>query len=142
MPLNCDSLQCTLNSLGDLIELAEYLKQSFTFVLLDSELQYELAIHWNIQYMDLGVLSNSRNRDLIIFLEVIIVQKSLILDLEEANLIVSILKTKFTIEEEPMFSTIEKDGEKFMITKMHDILKKDMNSYVLKTFRQNIKITK
>lgn len=114
-----------LNSISILIELANYLKYSFAFVLIESGLQEEYEINWNIQYMDLGILGDEiTNRDLSIFLEIAIVQKSLKFDNEEAELIISKLKEKFNITEEPLFETIERNGKSFMITKMQDASKK------------------
>lgn len=114
-----------LSAISTLIELANYLKYSFSFVLLDSGLQEEHDINWNIQYIDLGILSSdAKSRDLRIFLEVKIVQKSTLFDSQEGDLIVSKLKEKFDITEESAFSTIEKNGKTYFFTKMHDMSKK------------------
>jgi hypothetical protein len=114
-----------LNSISTLIELGNYLKYSFAFVLIESGLQEEYDINWNIQYMDLGVLGDDMaNRDLRIILEIVIVQKSAKFDNEEAELIISKLKEKFNITVEPLYATIERNGKFVMITKMQDVSKK------------------
>lgn len=114
-----------LNSISTLIELANYLKYSFAFVLIEAGLEEEYEINWNIQYMDLGVLGEDMtNRELKIFLEIVIVLKSIKFDNEEVKLIISKLKENFNITEEPPYETIERNGKLYMITKMHDISKK------------------
>lgn len=114
-----------LNAITELIELGNYLKNSFKFVLIDSDYKEESIIHWNIQYINFGLLNRkNKNRDLRIFLEIVVVQNSLEFDNNNAELIITNLQTKFEISEES-YSILQNDiGEVFVMTTMQDAFKR------------------
>jgi hypothetical protein len=103
----------------NLTELGQYLKSVLEFCILQDKLKRVYEIKWNIQYIDLAVVTDNKEESKEFFLEVVIVLNTLSLLQEDNKSIFKSLNEFFTVEfEQP--TTKEINGETFIITKLHD----------------------
>ncbi|WP_103068445.1 hypothetical protein [Aquimarina sediminis] len=106
-----------------LTELGQYLKSVLEFCLIQNEIDDKIdQIKWNIQWMDLSVISREKEDGKEYYLELVIVLKSTTLNHSDKNSIIASLKNYFLIENaQPAQREI--NGTWVFITKMHDTQK-------------------
>jgi len=106
-----------------LTELGQYLKSVLEFCLIQNEIEDKIdQIKWNIQWMDLSVISGKREDGKEYYLELVIVLKSTTLNQSDKDSIIDSLKKYFSIENEQPIQR-EINGTWDFITKIHDIQK-------------------
>lgn len=110
------------SDLINLTEFGQYLKSVFEFCILQNELKNVAQIKWNIQWLDLSIVSGREDEEKEYFLEIVIVLKDLNLKQDDKNSIIQTLNRFFTIKPEQPTSR-EINGKFILITKMHDISK-------------------